>query len=93
LAGKTAVVTGGSKGIGLEITRILLGRGNARVTGFPHHHPRLKATAATAVTVDLTTSEGAGHLVDVALAEHGANRPGSSTTSASATLATSSRAR
>jgi NAD(P)-dependent dehydrogenase (short-subunit alcohol dehydrogenase family) len=72
LAGKTAVVTGGSKGIGLEITRILLGEGMRVVTGSRTITPELKATAATAVTVDLTTSEGAGHLVDAALSEHGA---------------------
>jgi NAD(P)-dependent dehydrogenase (short-subunit alcohol dehydrogenase family) len=72
LAGKTAVVTGGSKGIGLEITRILLGEGMRVVTGSRTITPELKATAATAVTVDLTTAEGAGHLVDAALAAYGA---------------------
>lgn len=71
LAGKTAVVTGGSKGIGLEITRILLDEGMRVVTGSRTITPELKATAATAVTVDLTTPEGAGYLVDTALAEHG----------------------
>jgi NAD(P)-dependent dehydrogenase (short-subunit alcohol dehydrogenase family) len=72
LAGKTAVVTGGSKGIGLEITRTLIGEGMRVVTGSRTITPGLKATAATAVTIDLTTPEGARRLVDAALAEHGA---------------------
>ena len=72
LAGKTAVVTGGSKGIGLEITRTLIDEGMRVVTGSRTITPELKATTATAVTVDLTTPDGARHLVDAALAEHGA---------------------
>jgi NAD(P)-dependent dehydrogenase (short-subunit alcohol dehydrogenase family) len=72
LAGKTAVVTGGSKGIGLEITRTLLGEGMRVVTGSRTITPGLKATEAFAVTVDLATPEGARHLVDAALAEYGA---------------------
>lgn len=72
LAGKTAVVTGGSKGIGLEITRTLLDEGMHVVTGSRTITPELKATAATPVAVDLTTPDGAGHLIEAALAEHGA---------------------
>jgi NAD(P)-dependent dehydrogenase (short-subunit alcohol dehydrogenase family) len=72
LAGKIAVVTGGSKGIGLEITRTLIDEGARVVTGSRTITPELKATAATAVSVDLTTPEGPRHLVDAALAEHGA---------------------
>lgn len=72
IAGKTAVVTGGSKGIGLEITRALLDEGMYVVTGSRTITAELKATAATPVAVDLRTPDGARHLIDAALAEHGA---------------------
>jgi NAD(P)-dependent dehydrogenase (short-subunit alcohol dehydrogenase family) len=72
LTGKTAVVTGGSKGIGLEITRTLLEEGMRVVTGSRTITPELKDTTATAVTVDLSTPAGAIALVDAALLEFGA---------------------
>jgi len=71
LAGKTAVVTGGSKGIGLAIVRTLLDEGARVVTGSRSITPGLKETAAVPVTVDLSTAEGAAELVDRATAELG----------------------
>jgi len=71
IAGKTAVVTGGSKGIGLHVTRILIGEGMHVVTGSRTITRELKETQATAVTVDLSTPHGASHLIEAALAEHG----------------------
>jgi NAD(P)-dependent dehydrogenase (short-subunit alcohol dehydrogenase family) len=71
LAGKTAIVTGGSKGIGLEITRTLLNEGMHVVTGSRTITPELKETGANAVAVDLTTRDGAQRLVDAAVASYG----------------------
>jgi NAD(P)-dependent dehydrogenase (short-subunit alcohol dehydrogenase family) len=71
LAGKTAVVTGGSKGIGLEVVRQLLAEGVRVVSGSRTITPGLKETDALAVTVDLSTSDGPARLVDAALAELG----------------------
>lgn len=71
LSGKTAVVTGGSKGIGLEITRTLLAEGMHVVTGSRTITDELKATDAYPVTVDLTTPDGAPRLIDAAQARYG----------------------
>jgi NAD(P)-dependent dehydrogenase (short-subunit alcohol dehydrogenase family) len=71
LAGKTAVVTGGSKGTGLAVVRTLLGEGMRVVAGSRRNTPKLKETAATHVPVDLTTPEGAAELVNRAVAELG----------------------
>ncbi|GAB3904303.1 SDR family oxidoreductase [Kibdelosporangium lantanae] len=71
LAGKTAVVTGGSKGIGLEVVRQLLAEGAHVVSGSRTITPGLKETDARAVTVDLSTPDGPAHLVDAALTEYG----------------------
>jgi NAD(P)-dependent dehydrogenase (short-subunit alcohol dehydrogenase family) len=57
LAGKTAVVTGGSKGTGLAVVRTLLGEGMRVVTGSRRTTPELKETRAVHVPVDLTTAE------------------------------------
>jgi NAD(P)-dependent dehydrogenase (short-subunit alcohol dehydrogenase family) len=71
LSGKTAVVTGGSKGIGLEVVRTLLAEGMRVVTGSRTVTPGLEATAAVPVRVDLSTPEGPIELVERALVELG----------------------
>ncbi|MEV0651253.1 SDR family oxidoreductase [Phytomonospora sp. NPDC050363] len=71
LAGKTAVVTGGSKGIGLAVVRTLIAEGVRVVTGSRGITPELKETAAVPVTVDLSTPEGATELIERATIELG----------------------
>jgi NAD(P)-dependent dehydrogenase (short-subunit alcohol dehydrogenase family) len=72
LTGKTAVVTGGSKGIGLAVVRTLIDEGMRVVTGSRTITPGLKETGAVPLTVDLTTAEGPTELIDGALHELGA---------------------
>jgi NAD(P)-dependent dehydrogenase (short-subunit alcohol dehydrogenase family) len=67
LSGKTAVVTGGSKGIGLAIVRILLAEGMKVVTGSRTITAELKETDAVPITVDLSTPDGPGRLIAGAL--------------------------
>jgi NAD(P)-dependent dehydrogenase (short-subunit alcohol dehydrogenase family) len=71
LDGCRAIVTGGSRGIGLETVRALLAEGASVVTGSRGVTPELAATAATPVTVDLSTAEGATELVGAAVEELG----------------------
>jgi NAD(P)-dependent dehydrogenase (short-subunit alcohol dehydrogenase family) len=71
LSGKTAVVTGGSKGIGLEVVRALLSEGMRVVTGSRTVTDGLRATAAIPVTVDLSTPDGPASLIDRAITELG----------------------
>jgi NAD(P)-dependent dehydrogenase (short-subunit alcohol dehydrogenase family) len=71
LSGKTAVVTGGSKGISLATVRAPLAEGMRVVTGSRSVTPALAETAAVPVTVDLATPEGPVELVERALAELG----------------------
>lgn len=71
LSGQTAVVTGGSKGIGLEITRTLLAEGMHVVTGSRTVTPDLAATDAYPVVVDLATPDGAARLVGAAEDRYG----------------------
>jgi NAD(P)-dependent dehydrogenase (short-subunit alcohol dehydrogenase family) len=71
LSGKTALVTGGSKGIGLATVRTLLAEGMRVVSGSRTVTPALADTEAVPVTVDLTTPGGPGLLVERALAELG----------------------
>jgi NAD(P)-dependent dehydrogenase (short-subunit alcohol dehydrogenase family) len=71
LAGKTAVVTGGSKGIGLEVVRMLVDEGVRVVSGSRSITTELKETGATPVSVDLSTPDGPARLIDEALAELG----------------------
>jgi NAD(P)-dependent dehydrogenase (short-subunit alcohol dehydrogenase family) len=71
LTGKTAVVTGASRGIGLAIARALASEG-ARVVGAARTvTPELDETTVAVVPVDLATPEGATILVDTALSELG----------------------
>lgn len=75
LAGRTAVVTGASKGIGLAIARALHSEGVQVVAGARSTSPELDALAGDGtvrvVLGDLTTSAGCRHLVDQAVAAFG----------------------
>ncbi|GAB3659740.1 SDR family oxidoreductase [Actinocorallia lasiicapitis] len=71
LSGKTAVVTGASRGIGLAVARALAGEG-VRVVGAARTiTPELKEVAPLSVAADLATPEGARSVVDVAVARTG----------------------
>jgi NAD(P)-dependent dehydrogenase (short-subunit alcohol dehydrogenase family) len=71
LAGKAALVTGGSRGVGLAVVRTLLGEGMRVVAGSRTITPELAATGAIPVVVDLGTATGAVALVERARAELG----------------------
>ncbi len=71
LNGKTAVVTGASRGIGLAIVRALTDEGVRVVAGARTLTPELKETGAHVVTADLATADGAGALAERALTELG----------------------
>ncbi|MFB4274072.1 MULTISPECIES: SDR family oxidoreductase [unclassified Nonomuraea] len=71
LTGKTAVVTGASRGIGLAIVRALTGEGMRVVAASRTISPALKETGATLVTADLSTAHGPEELIGRALAELG----------------------
>ncbi|GGP46817.1 oxidoreductase [Streptomyces melanogenes] len=71
LAGKTAVVTGASRGVGLAIARQLVDEG-VRVVGAARTiTAELKETGAHPVAVDLSTPQGAEELAAQALATLG----------------------
>jgi NAD(P)-dependent dehydrogenase (short-subunit alcohol dehydrogenase family) len=69
LTGKTAVVTGAGRGIGLAITAALAGEGMRVFAAARTVTPELRDTGATAIAVDLSTPDGPARLVDAALAE------------------------
>src|SRR3954451_10793135 len=75
LRGKSAVVTGASKGIGLAITRALAEEGASVVAGALKGSVELDDLAGRAdvrpVSVDLTTTDGPGELVATAATELG----------------------
>ncbi|ROO89984.1 NAD(P)-dependent dehydrogenase (short-subunit alcohol dehydrogenase family) [Actinocorallia herbida] len=71
LTGKTAVVTGASRGIGLATVRTLIAEG-ARVVGAARTiTAELKDSGAVPFAADLSTEGGVAALVDHALAEFG----------------------
>lgn len=71
LAGKTAVITGASRGIGLAVARLLAAEG-VRVAGAARTvSDGLREAAAYTYAVDLTTEHGPAEFVDRALAELG----------------------
>ena len=71
LSGRTAIVTGGSKGIGLAVVRILLAEGMRVVSASRTLTPGLQETEAVPVHVDLSTPEGPMELIERAVAELG----------------------
>ena len=75
LAGKTAVVTGASKGIGLAVVRALLAEGACVVAGARSGSAELSELAGSAavrpVLVDLSAPEGPAELVAQAVAAFG----------------------
>ncbi len=71
LAGKVAVVTGASKGIGLSIVRGLVSEGALVVAGARSIQNLENLPGVTPVSVDLSTAEGPAQLVERAVALHG----------------------
>ncbi|GAA2808543.1 SDR family NAD(P)-dependent oxidoreductase [Crossiella cryophila] len=71
LSGKTALVTGASRGIGLAIVTTLIGEGMRVVAGSRTVSPELAASGAVAIPVDLSAADGPARLVEGALAELG----------------------
>ncbi|MGP4020545.1 SDR family NAD(P)-dependent oxidoreductase [Saccharopolyspora sp. 5N708] len=71
LTGKTALVTGASRGIGLAITSALAAEGVRVVAAARTITPELKATGAIGIATDLSTPDGPATLVEQALAAAG----------------------
>ncbi|GLW05277.1 3-oxoacyl-ACP reductase [Microtetraspora sp. NBRC 13810] len=71
LTGKTAVVTGASRGIGLATVTTLVGEGMRVVAAARTITPELRESGAFTVAVDLTGADGPRRLIDAALAELG----------------------
>lgn len=71
LADRVAVVTGGSKGIGLAVVHELLEEGARVVAGARDAGPLRGLEGVTALDVDLASPDGPGRLVDLAVATHG----------------------
>ncbi|MBG0739618.1 SDR family oxidoreductase [Paeniglutamicibacter antarcticus] len=78
--GKTAIVTGSSRGIGAEVAKLLAAQGAAVVVNYRQKAPRadkvvagIKAAGGRAVAVgaDLTTQEGVQALVSAAMENFG----------------------
>ena len=71
LAGKVAVVTGASKGIGLAVTRSLIAEGARVAAGARNPDALAELDGVHPVTVDLTAPDGPARLVDEAVAAFG----------------------
>lgn len=72
LRGKTAIVTGASKGMGLATVRALIGEGVTVVGASRTVTPELAATGAYTVTADLSAPDAPSRVVSEALARLGA---------------------
>jgi len=71
LTGKTAIVTGASKGIGLATVVALVAEGVRVVAASRTSSPPLERAGVVTVSVDLSTAEGATRLVERAIATVG----------------------
>lgn len=80
LEGKTAIVTGSSRGIGAEVAKLLAGEGAAVVVNYRQKAPRANKVVAgieeaggraVAVGADLTAPEGVQALIDAAVDNFG----------------------
>ncbi|MEU5847699.1 SDR family oxidoreductase [Saccharopolyspora shandongensis] len=71
LTGKTALVTGASRGIGLAVVSALAAEGVRVVAAARTITPELAATGAIGRTADLSTPDGPASLVEHALADVG----------------------
>ncbi|WP_326644076.1 oxidoreductase [Nonomuraea fuscirosea] len=71
LSGRTAVVTGASRGIGLAVVKALTGEGVRVVAAARTITPELKETGAVPITADLSAAAGPGAVIDRALSELG----------------------
>ncbi|MER7010013.1 SDR family oxidoreductase [Saccharopolyspora sp. NPDC000359] len=71
LSGKTALVTGASRGIGLATTAALTAEGMRVIAAARTTSPELAATGATVVPADLSSPGAPQRLVDQAVAEVG----------------------
>jgi NAD(P)-dependent dehydrogenase (short-subunit alcohol dehydrogenase family) len=71
LAGKVAVVTGASKGIGLAVTRALVAEGALVVAGARTIDTLTNIPGVLPISVDLGSKEGPAQLVQRALDKHG----------------------
>ncbi|MER7078681.1 NAD(P)-dependent dehydrogenase, short-chain alcohol dehydrogenase family [Saccharopolyspora kobensis] len=71
LAGKNAVVTGASRGIGLAVVRELVSCGARVLGGARAPSPALSEATPHVLAVDLATSDGPARLVEHAIGEFG----------------------
>ena len=71
LQDKVAVVTGGSRGIGLATVKLLIDEGMQVMTASRRVTDELSATSAVPFTVDLTTEDGPRRLIDAAVSHFG----------------------
>ncbi|QWF83569.1 SDR family NAD(P)-dependent oxidoreductase [Amycolatopsis sp. CA-230715] len=71
LTGKTALVTGASRGIGLAIVRALVAEGMTVIGAARTTSAELAESGARAVVADLSTPDGPADLVRSVLDEHG----------------------
>ncbi|MGW5125335.1 SDR family NAD(P)-dependent oxidoreductase [Streptomyces sp. NPDC004069] len=71
LTGRTALVTGASRGIGLAVVQALVAEGANVVGSARTVSPELADSGAHVITADLATPDGPGELVHATVAAHG----------------------